>query len=129
ATTTRAAPPPHRRALAEEPARGWLTSPTEPADPRAAAEARLELHALTRDPGNAQGIRSATRGAIGALDRIPWFATAGLAAAGKLNKILAQVVLYLTDPDLHEYSLTQAPRHPTAHTRPVIRPRLPSATH
>src|SRR5262249_61602556 len=124
ATTTRAAPPPHRRALAEEPARGWLTSPTEPADPRAAAEARLELHALTRDPGNAQGIRAATRGAIGALDRIPWFTTAGLAAAGKLNKTLAQVVYYLTDPDVHDYALDQVRQHLTADTRVLTRHTL-----
>jgi hypothetical protein len=119
-TTTGADLASQQQALAEDLAREWLTNATESADPRDAAEARLELHALTRDPGGAQGLRSAGRGAIGALDRVPWFTTAGLAAAGKLNKTLAQVVRYLTDPDIHEYALDQVRLHLTADTRVVI---------
>ncbi|HSV65488.1 MAG TPA: hypothetical protein VLJ59_06210 [Mycobacteriales bacterium] len=111
---------PEQRELAEELARDWLNNATESTDPRDATEACLELHALTRDPSGAQGLRSATRGAVGALDRIPWFTTAGLAATGKLNKTLAQVVHYLTNPDIHEYALTQVRQHLTAATQVVI---------
>jgi hypothetical protein len=93
--------------LADKIALEWLTNALDSTQPGDAGTARLELRALHRDPAEAQGLGAVGGRVIVALDRIPWFSQAALDGLGRVNKTLAQVVRYLTEPAVRKYALDQ----------------------
>ncbi|HEX5144411.1 MAG TPA: hypothetical protein VFW21_11145, partial [Mycobacterium sp.] len=107
---------------ADEVALEWLTNALDSSRPKDAGSARLELQALHRDPNdpNAQGVGAVGGRILAALDHIPWLSQAGLTAAGHIDKTLAQVVRYLTEPDIRGCAIGQVRQHLDADTRIVV---------
>jgi hypothetical protein len=93
--------------IADELALAWLHNATTSSDARDAGEAQRELGALTADLTDAQGPRAMAGRAVAALDHIPWFTKAGLAALSLTNRALTQVTRYLTDETTREHALQQ----------------------
>jgi hypothetical protein len=98
----------------------WLTNALESTRPRDAGAAGLELQALRHDPADVQGIGAIAGRIIAALDRIPWITQAGLARLSRVNKALAQVVRYLTEPDIRTFAIAQVHQHLGPDTQVVI---------
>lgn len=108
-------------ATADEFARDLLNNAAESTDHADAGEARRELAALARDPGDAQGkIQATAVRAASRLDRVPWFSRGVLAAAASVNRTLAQVTRYLGDPAIRDYAIAQVHKHLDSDTRVVI---------
>ncbi|NJC85695.1 alpha/beta hydrolase [Planosporangium mesophilum] len=106
---------------AVEIALAWLNNAKESPRPRDAGTARLELQALQEDPAGVQGrLSAAVSRIIAALDQVPWFSQVGLRAAARINKPLAQVVRYLTEPDIRAKAIKKVRKHLDADTRVVI---------
>ncbi|MFI9536789.1 hypothetical protein ACIG56_26500 [Nocardia fusca] len=86
-----------------------------------AAQAKRALSALASNRADAQGpLRRTTVRVAAGLDRIPWFSRGTLTAVASINRTLAQVVRYLSDPSIRAYALDQVARHLDDDTRVVI---------
>lgn len=105
---------------ADEIAFEWLTNALDSTRPKDAGSARLELQALQHDRADAQGIGVVGSRIVDALDHIPWLSKAGLAGLARINKTLAQVVRYLTEPDIRAHAIGQVHQHLDIDTRVVI---------
>ncbi|MGW2050817.1 alpha/beta fold hydrolase [Streptomyces sp. NPDC001858] len=105
---------------ADEIAFEWLTNALSSTRPKDAGSARLEVQALQRDRADPQGIGAVGGRIIEALDHIPWLSQAGLAGLTRINKTLAQVVRYLTEPDIRAHAIGQVHQHLDVDTRVVI---------
>jgi hypothetical protein len=105
---------------ADEVALEWLTNALDSTRPKDAGTARLELQALRRDRADAQGVGAVGGRIVAALDHLPWISQAGLAGLARVNKTLAQVVRYLTEPDIRAHAIGQVHQHLDPDTRVVI---------
>jgi hypothetical protein len=105
---------------ADEIAVEWLTNALDSTRPRDAGSAQLELQALQRDPADAQSLGAVGGRIVAALDHIPWISQASLAGLGRVNKTVAQVVRYLTEPDVRDYALAHVRQQLDIDTRVVI---------
>ncbi|MEU1407879.1 alpha/beta hydrolase [Streptomyces sp. NPDC005728] len=105
---------------ADEIAFQWLTNALDSTRPKDAGSARWELQALQRDRADAQGLGAAGGRIVDALDHIPWLSQAGLAGLARINKTLAQIVRYLTEPDIRARAIGEVHRHLDINTRVVI---------
>ncbi len=106
--------------VAQDLAWDWLNNASDSSNLRDSGEATLELQALAHGPDSIQGPRVVANRAISAVDRVPWFAQAGLHIAGKINKALVQVTRYLTDEVTRQYALEQVRQYLTPATKVVI---------
>lgn len=105
---------------AEEIALEWLNNALGSTRPRDVGAAQLELQALHRNPDEAQGLRATGRRMVAALDHVPWITQGGLVGLGHINKTLAQVVRYLTEPDTRAQAIRYVHQLLDENTRVII---------
>jgi hypothetical protein len=108
--------------LTEQLATAWLATAAEQAsDPRDRAQAQRYLDNSEQGAAGAQGFGRMARPAANALAKLKWFAPLGFGMAGKfVNRTLAQVTRYLSDPVLREFAQRQVLELIGPHTRLVI---------
>ena len=104
-------------ALAEE----WLRHGAERSNPDQATSI-TQLSYLNPKGHEDQGpVREAQRTALNALSKLGWFAPMGMAFAGRfVNKTLAQVTAYLSDPGIREEVQARVAAHMTPDTKVIL---------